>query len=156
MPYRKNTQQCKEIFEDIIKTPHQTVKKHKEMWNHFEPRMKLPLPTFHPPWYGWHHARSSFPARKHVHKVPLHNFGILDSKNAPPVTIIDVKPRVVSDYENRKPLVILPVYLRTDNNHGSLNKWHNDNTLRSANPFALHKQIAESHNRTDIANSTKS
>ncbi|VVD04719.1 unnamed protein product [Leptidea sinapis] len=53
------------------------------------------------------------------------NFGLLDSKNAPPVDIIDVKPR-------DKPLVVLPVYQRMHKStEYPLNSLHNDGVFRS-------------------------
>ncbi|XP_026318719.1 uncharacterized protein LOC113229375 isoform X2 [Hyposmocoma kahamanoa] len=153
---RKDTQTCNKIFEDIIKTPRRTIKKHKEMLGHFEPRMEYPLPAYHSSRLDWQHDRPAFTVKKQVHKNPLHDFGILNSKNAPPVTIIDVKPREANDYDNRKPSVILPVYLRSDKIHGSLSKWPNDGILRSADPYGLHKQILAAQNKTDITNSTNS
>lgn len=149
MSHRQDSPQCNRIFEDVIKPLNRTIKKHKEIWGHIEPR------RYHSSQFDRQHDRPAFTVKKQVHKNALYDFGILNSQNAPPVTIIDVKPRVVNDYENRTPLVILPVYLRPEKHHGSLNKWPNDGTLRNADPFALHNQILAAQHRTDITNSTK-
>lgn len=155
MSHRKTTQQCNKFFENIIKTRRQTSKKYKEMWSHFEPRMKYPLPAVpHDGTINSQHVRPSTTDTKQIHKNPSYNFGILNSKNVPPVTIIDIKPHEVNDYENRKPQVILPVYLRSENDHGSLDSWPNDSILRSADPLASNKKIVAAQYRTDFTNST--
>lgn len=135
MSQRKDTESCNLIFEDIIQTPRQTFKKHLNLWGNFKPSTKSPLPA-HPSSFDTYKLTQSVPSRKRVHMNHLYDFGILNSKNAPPVSIIDIKPKQGNDYENRTPSVILPVYLRSDRYHGSLSRWPNgiegENMLRSA------------------------
>lgn len=74
--------------------------------------------------------------KKHykVVKKPIFEFGLLNSKDAPPVRVIDVKPTY-------RPLIIRPVYLRPN-----FNRPNNDGVFRSMNnPFALHEYIAQAH-----------
>lgn len=75
-------------------------------------------------------------------KKPVFNFGFLDSKDAPSVNIISVKPEA-STGRPKVPLIVRPVYLRPEFGPGPVH----DGVFRN-NPFWLHNQIARAHMST--------
>ncbi|XP_035450532.2 uncharacterized protein LOC118276362 isoform X2 [Spodoptera frugiperda] len=104
---RKNTPQCITLFIDMVKsTPqdNQNVTKEKaaEIMKHYH---HVFMPTRPLP------SRADVVIRKkHTkHVTPAYQFGILNSKNAPPVKVAHVKP---PSHRVRPPLILRPVYLR--------------------------------------------
>ncbi|KAF9821096.1 hypothetical protein SFRURICE_001031 [Spodoptera frugiperda] len=104
---RKNTPQCITLFIDMVKsTPqdNQNVTKEKaaEIMKHYH---HVFMPTRPLPSRGDVVIR-----KKHTkHVTPAYQFGIFNSKNAPPVKVAHVKP---PSHRVRPPLILRPVYLR--------------------------------------------
>ncbi|KOB78562.1 Twelve cysteine protein 1, partial [Operophtera brumata] len=102
------------------------------------------LKHFHHVFFPANLITNSHPAKftpKHVSKVvkkPIYDYGVLSSVYVPKVKVIDVKPKVF-----KKPLTLLPVYMRVPHSNLAFRPYLNDGVLRS--PFALHNQIAQAH-----------
>ncbi|XP_072932506.1 uncharacterized protein [Epargyreus clarus] len=105
---RRNTPQCNKLFFDLNKDILREGSQNEELIYHFG----------HVILTNQHLDIGLNPQRKY--SSPLFDFGILNSENAPPVRIIDLR-------STEKPLVLLPVYQRTP-----LNLYHRDPALRSA------------------------
>ncbi|KAH9639785.1 hypothetical protein HF086_016366 [Spodoptera exigua] len=128
---RKNTPQCNSIFMEMIKaTPvdkqNLTKEKTDQVMKHYH---HVFMPTRPRP------PRVDVAIRKKHTKyvTPAFQFGILNSKNAPPVRVTYVKPPLIKV----RPLILQPVYLRPSSFiHGRVS----DGVFRN-NPFWLHDQI---------------
>ncbi|KAF9422684.1 hypothetical protein HW555_001678 [Spodoptera exigua] len=138
---RKNTPQCNSIFMEMIKaTPadkqNLTKEKTDEVMKHYH---HVFMPTRPRP------PRVDVTIRKKHTKyvTPAFQFGILDSKNAPPVRVTYVKPPLIKV----RPLILQPVYLRPSSFiHGRVS----DGVFRN-NPFWLHDQILKGQMSTTTA-----
>lgn len=143
---RKNTPQCAKIFSAMANTAplnqqNMTPEKYDEVLNHFH---HVFMPTVHvKPHRGWP-IRHKYTRR--IVKKPIYNYGLLNSRNAPPVRIINVKPTV------QKPLILVPVYMRVPHNANIFLEPHVNNGVLRSSPFWLHNQIAMAH--ANVTNST--
>ncbi|CAB3258012.1 unnamed protein product [Arctia plantaginis] len=131
---RKDSSQCKQFFKDMTDTPPSpnqnfTRQKLDEMMKHYHhiflQNSYLP-PNVDPV------IRK--PKPKTV-KKPIYSYGFLDSEKSPKVTVINIKPAVVTELD--KPLVLAPVYLR-NSKLGVALPIAQDNLYRSNRPFWLH------------------
>ncbi|XP_022828197.1 uncharacterized protein LOC111357651 [Spodoptera litura] len=144
---RKNTPQCNSLFMEMVKaTPadNQTVTKEKadQIMKHYH---HVFMPTRPRP------SRFDVAIRKkHTkHVTPAFQFGILNSKNAPPVRVAYVKP---PSYKVRPPLILQPVYLRpTHFIRGRVS----DGAFRS-NLFWHHNQLMKPQESIEKSSSTTS
>lgn len=146
---RKATPQCTKLFKQMTNTMPEK-EKLDQIIKHFH-HVFMPQEPESP--YNGHVIQ-----RKHVKKVlrnPPYNFGILNSHLAPPVKIIDVKPKVQLP-EVKRPLVILPVYLRLPNDKRVLIRPLNNNGIWRSPPFSLHNQIAQARISSSIKYTTES
>ncbi|KAG6447910.1 odorant binding protein 26 [Manduca sexta] len=133
---RKDTPQCAKVFTEMthsIPVHEQNITKVKldRILNHFH-HVFWPVST-----QGNHASQKHYK----IVKKPIYDYGILKSKNEPKVQIIDVKP------VPKKPLVLVPVYLRLPAQNNLSRPYANDGVWRS-NPFWLHTQIALAHLNT--------
>lgn len=85
--------------------------------------------------------------RKHTPKIvkkPLFNYGLFDSRDSPKVSVINIKPTIITTLN--KPLRLAPSALPS-NPKLRITSLHNDGVFRS-NPYWLHDRIAQAHLRT--------
>lgn len=134
---RKDSQQCKQFFRDMSDTPpnpnqNYTRQKLDEMMKHYH---HIFLQSSYSPPNVDPVIRK--PKPKTV-KKPIYSYGFLDSEISPKVTVIDIKPAVITRLD--KPLVLAPVYLR-DSNRGVALPIARDNLYKSNRPFWLHDNI---------------
>ncbi|KAJ2950928.1 hypothetical protein O0L34_g5299 [Tuta absoluta] len=99
MSRRKTTLQCNRILTDIAFTAPSQFQINRAKIVQSKLAMFFPNPT---PLYNNLAAIREEPI---THKNPTFDFGILNSKDAPKVEILDLKP-------TKKPLILLPVYMR--------------------------------------------
>ncbi|XP_013191971.1 uncharacterized protein LOC106136069 isoform X2 [Amyelois transitella] len=97
MSLRKQTPQCNRFFTETKNTPYNsnnTKAKLDQMLNHFH-HVFLPVTIYRP-----------ITNKPKIQYKPLYNYGLLASGNVPPVKIVDIRK------PPKKPLMILPVYMR--------------------------------------------
>lgn len=95
---------------------------------------KQPFKHYHHAFYPTRHDTPNKIHKKYSSKIvkkPLYDYGFLNSKYAPKVETIDLKPKV-----EKKTLVLLPVYMRVPKT--SLVLRPHDSTLRSGSWLQTH------------------
>jgi hypothetical protein len=129
---RKRTARCDSFFQDMVNTPPHdyrniAAEKLEQILDHFN-KMFLPAVPV---------SKTSLRPKKYSStytiKNPTFEYGVLSSKNVPPVKIIDVKQ------QTKAPLVILPVYMRMGNSSLGTTKG-----IFLTTPFLLHGKIMPS------------
>ncbi|PZC86834.1 hypothetical protein B5X24_HaOG201693 [Helicoverpa armigera] len=108
---RKDTPQCTKLFSDMKNTApvdkqNVTQEKMDEIMKHYHHVFMPPQPT----------AKPNLVIRKKHEKTlktPVFEYGLLNSKEAPPVKVISVKPETTV----KRPLILQPVYLRPNYGH---------------------------------------
>ncbi|XP_053604862.1 uncharacterized protein LOC128672008 [Plodia interpunctella] len=103
---RKTTAQCNQFFTETMNTApytntNLTKAKLDRMVNHFQ-HIFLPVTIYQSNVYPRNKSKISY--------KPLYNYGVLASGNVPPVSMVDINPKTP-----KKPLMILPVYMRLHN-----------------------------------------
>lgn len=106
MSLRKTTAQCNQFFTETMNTApytntNLTKAKLDRMVNHFQ-HIFLPVTIYQSNVYPRNKSKISY--------KPLYNYGVLASGNVPPVSMVDINPKTP-----KKPLMILPVYMRLHN-----------------------------------------
>ncbi|KAJ0183115.1 hypothetical protein K1T71_001091 [Dendrolimus kikuchii] len=131
---KKTTPQCTKLFNQISNTIPDNLEKVNQIIKHFHHVFmpQEPVPTYSGPFTQRQHSRK-------LKKNPTYDYGILNSQMAPPVNIIDVKPEV------KRPLLLLPVYLRLPNDKRAVIRQINNDGIWRSQPFWLHNQIAQAH-----------
>uniref|UniRef100_A0A2A4JNK6 Uncharacterized protein n=1 Tax=Heliothis virescens TaxID=7102 RepID=A0A2A4JNK6_HELVI len=108
---RKDTPQCTKLFSDMKNTApvdkqNVTQEKMDEIMKHYHHVFMPAQPT----------PRPKLVIRKKLEKTlktPVYEYGLLNSKEAPPVKVISVKPEATI----KRPLILQPVYLRPNFGH---------------------------------------